>query len=131
MITIKVIPAATVTSQLLLVEIEEGLCTSYCINGIKPMATISFNAGEVKTINGYAVVPIVASMVLTWPNDGCNCGCAKQRVFVEKAEVAFTATATNAITLSQGASVLVEPTKIRCCKASGVKATTTLRVTIA
>lgn len=131
MITLKVIPEATTTSQLLLVEMEEGLCSSFCINGNMPMATISFNAGEIKTINGYAVVPIVASLVVTWPNGGCNCGCARQRVFVERAEVAFQATATNAITLSQGASVLVEPTKVRCCKANGVKATTTLRVTIA
>lgn len=131
MISLKVIPEATATSQLFLVEIEEGLCSSYCINGNKPMATISFNAGEVKLINGYAVVPIIASMVVTFQNDRCSCGCARQRVFVEKAEVAFAATTTNAITIAQGASVMVEPINVRCCKASGVKATTTMRVSIA
>lgn len=131
MITIKNIPLGTTAMQTYLVEIDETLCKAYNVGcGGQPVASVSFQSGAVKLLNGFAIVPIIATVVLNTPS-GCACGNCNTNVFVETVEVAFVATDDNAVTLTPGASVVTEATCVKCGKAKGVKVTTTLRVTIA
>ena len=131
MITTRIIPVSTATEQVFLVEIVERLCRKYCQNAsIQPTGEVSFTVSPVRVVNGYAVATITASISTLTPKCQC-CGCATPQVFTETFDVAFTATATNVITLEKGATTLVEPAFKGCCAARGVKLTTTLTVTIA
>lgn len=130
MITTRIIPEATATSQEFLIEITEPLCKPYCaVGGTPPAVTVAFSAGTVKVIDGNAVVPITATTTIVTPSVGC--GCARTQVFIESFNVGFTATTANAITLTPGDTVDVTPDLIKCCKVRSVKATTTLTVGIA
>ena len=132
MISTTVIPVGTAsaTSQTLVVEALEGTCNSYCVLGVTPEATMSFTAGSPKTIGTYVIVPIrVTTTIFTAQSGGC--GRAQTQVFTESFDVGFTATTANTITLEPGASTLVEPANLTCCKANGVKVSTTLTITIA
>lgn len=130
MITIKNIPLGTVASQTYLVEIDETLCKPYNIScGTQPVASVSFQSGAVSILNGFAVVPIIATVVLNTPS-GCACGGCNTSVFVEKTEVAFVATTNNTVTLTPGTGVITEATMQKCGKARGVKVSTTLVVTM-
>ena len=133
MITTRVIPATTAsaTSQELLVEISEQVCKPYCINSAaKPSASVIFSQGTVTTVNGVAVIPITATVTIVTPT--CNgCGCAHTQVITERFNLGMTATTANSVTLEPGDSTTVEPTDLHCCKARGVKLTTTLVVGIA
>lgn len=131
MISTRIIPVATATEQELLVEITEGVCKPFCaISGVTPAASVAFTQGAVRVVDGNAIVPITATVTVVSPN--CkSCGCAETQVFTEQFSLAFTATATNAITLTPGTQVEVQPASVKCCKARGVKITTTLTATIA
>ena len=132
MITTTVIPVGTAsaTSQTLVVEASESVCKAYCSLGATPEATMSFAVGTPKVIGSYVIVPIkVTTTIFTSQNN--NCGRATTQVITESFDVGFTATTANTVTLTPGASTLVEPTDITCCKAKGVKVSTTLEVTIA
>lgn len=132
MITTTVIPVATAsaTSQTLVVEVLERACKSYCSLGTTPEATINFVAGTPKIVGAYVIVPIkTTTTIFTTQNDAC--GRASTQVITESFDVGFTATTANTITLEPGGSVIVEPANIVCCKARGVKASTTLTITIA
>ena len=131
MIQTRIIPVATATEQELLIEVTENVCRPYCVNGTNlPTAMVEFNAGAVQVINGSAIVPIVAKVTVVSPNQN-GCGCATTQVFTERFNLAFNATATNTVTLAAGASVLTDPAYVRCCKARGVRISTTLTATIA
>lgn len=130
MITTRVIPPATATEQELLVEITENVCKSFCVNSDNlPTGSVSFSAGAVRVVNGIAIATIVAKVTIATPTG--SCGCARTQVYTETFDIAFTATATNALSLTQGVDTNVIPAYTRCCKARGVKLTTTLTVTIA
>ncbi len=131
MITTHIIPVATATEQVFLVEVVERLCRKYCpSSSIQPTGAVSFSISPTRLIDGYAVATITAKVSTLTPK--CQlCGCATPQIFTESFDVAFTATGTNTITLEQGASTLVEPAFKGCCAARGVKLTTTLTATIA
>lgn len=130
MITTRIIPESTATSQEFMVEITEPLCKPYyVVGGTPPTVTVAFSNGTVKLVNGNAVVPITATITIATPSVGC--GCARTQVYVETFNVAFTATTTNAITLTPGDDVDVSPMYIKCCRVRSIKATTTLTVGIA
>lgn len=132
MISTTVIPVATAsaTSQTLVVEATEKVCKPFCSLGVTPEATMSFVAGLPKVIGTYVVVPIKATTTIFTTQNG-NCGQANTQVFSESFDVGFTATTANTITLTPGSGVLVEPANVTCCKAKGVKVSTTLSVSIA
>lgn len=130
MIQTRIIPVATATEQEFLVEITENVCKAYCVGGTLPVSTVEFVAGAAQVVNGNAIVPIVAKVIVATPNSN-GCGCAHTQVFTERFDIAFTATATNAVTLTPGTTVLTDPAYVRCCKARGVRITTTLTATIA
>lgn len=130
MITIMNIPIGTTAQQTYLVEIDEALCKPFSTCGTQPVASVSFQSGAVRLLNGFAIVPIVATVVLNTPS-GCACGNCNTNVFAEQVEVAFVATDDNTVTLTPGTSVVTEATCVKCGKAKGVKVTTTLRVNIA
>lgn len=132
MITTTIVPVGTAsaTSQTLVVEALERTCKPYCSLGITPEATMSFTSGTPKTIGTYVIVPIRVTTTIFTTQNG-NCGCARTQVITESFDVGFTATTANTITLAQGDGVLVEPANITCCKAKGVKVSTTLTITIA
>ncbi len=132
MISTTVIPVGTAsaTSQTLVVEALENVCRPYCSLGVTPEATMSFTAGTPKVIGTYAIVPIkVTTTIFTTQNE--SGGCAQTQVITESFDVGFTATTANTITLVAGDGTLVEPAKLTCCKAKGVKVSTTLTITIA
>lgn len=132
MISTTVIPVGTAsaTSQTLVVEALESTCRPYCTLGTAPEATMSFSAGTPKIIGTYVIVPIrVTTTIITAQNN--ECGRAHTQVFTESFDVGFTATTANTVTLTQGTATLVEPANLTCCKARGVKASTTLTITIA
>lgn len=132
MITTTIIPTGTAsaTTQTLVVETLEKTCKAYCTLGATPEATMSFTAGTPKVVGTYVIVPIRVTTTIFTTQNG-NCGCANTQVIAESFDVGFTATTANTITLEQGSSVLVEPANITCCKAKGVKVSTTLTITIA
>ena len=132
MITTTVIPVATAsaTSQTLVVEALERVCKPYCVLGTAPEATMSFTAGTPKTVGTYVIVPIKVTTTIFTTQNG-NCGCARTQVITESFDVGFTATTANTITLTPGDSTLVEAADLTCCKAKGVKVSTTLGITIA
>ena len=132
MITTTVIPVGTAsaTSQTLVVEAIEGVCKPYCSLGVTPEATMSFAVGTPKVVGTYVIVPIrVTTTIFTSQNN--KCGRASTQVITESFDVGFTATTANTITLTPGDVTLVEPTNLTCCKARGVKVSTTLGITIA
>lgn len=132
MITATVIPVGTAsaTSQTLVVEAIENVCKPYCSLGITPEATMSFAVGTLKVVGTYVIVPIrVTTTIFTSQNN--KCGRANTQVITESFDVGFTATTANTITLTPGGATLVEPTNLTCCKARGVKVSTTLSITIA
>jgi hypothetical protein len=131
MITTTVIPVGTAsaTSQTVVVEALENICKPYCSLGNTPEATMGFTAGTPKVIGSYVVAPIkVTTTIFTMQNNGCR---AYTQVFTESFDIGFTATTANTITLTPGTSILVEPANLTCCKAKGIKASTTLTITIA
>ena len=132
MISTTVIPVATAsaTSQTLVVEAIEKVCKPFCSLDVTPEATISFVAGSPKMIGTYVVVPIKTTTTIFTTQNG-NCGQANTQVFSESFDVGFTATTANTITLTPGSVVSVEPANVTCCKAKGVKVSTTLNVSIA
>ena len=132
MITTRVIPPAdaAATTQELLVEITENVSRPFGAYGsLQPMATVSFQKGAVTTVNENAVVPVTALVTVVYPSSVP--GRAVTQVFTEQFDLGFTATATNAVTLTPGDETIVVPDNIKCCKARGVKLTTTLVATIA
>lgn len=130
MITTRLIPVATATSQELLIEITEPLCHLLDANGdIKPAVTVAFSNSPAQVINGNAVVTITALVSIANPNR--HNGCACPQIFAETFDLAFDATTDNAITLVPGASIITKPTAVKCGKARAVMLTTTLTVTIA
>lgn len=131
MITAKIIPVATATSQELLVEITENVCRPYCVeNSVTPTASVTFEVGRVRVVNGNAIAPLIAHVTVMTPASG-GCGCAKAQVFTEVTDIAFVESGTNEVTLAEGASVVQTPAYVKCGKAYGVKLTTTLTATIA
>lgn len=131
MIHINVIPAATATSQELLVEIEEPLCRPVCVNAsVQPMVTVTFSHGEITVLDENAIVPVIANVTVVTPSS-CPHGCAHSQVFTEKVNVAFTATASNVPTLTPGTQVKTELVGVKCCKATRIKATTSLTLSLA
>lgn len=131
MITTSVIPLATATAQELLVEITEQTCRQFCVNsGSQPSASVAFSVASVREINGNAIATINAVVTVVTPNQS-PCGCAKTQIFTESFDVAFNATATNAVTLAAGDEVITVPAYLKCCRAGGVKVSTTLTATIA
>lgn len=114
----------------MLVEITENVCRPYCPTGNMPAAAVEFSVGPVQVINGTAIAPVVAKVTIISPNER-GCGCATTQVLTESFNIAFEATGTNTITLAAGASTIVMPAYVKCCKARGVKLTTTLTATIA
>lgn len=131
MIKTQIIPVATATEQVFLVEIVEHLCRKYCQNAsIQPTGEVSFSISPVRVVNDYAVATITANVSTLTPKCQC-CGSATPQIFTETFDVAFTATATNVITIEKGAQTIVEPAFKGCCAARGIKLTTTLTVTIA
>mgnify|MGYP003304839397 CR=1 FL=1 len=64
-------------------------------------------------------------------NNKGECGCAHTQVFTESFDVGFTATTTNAVTLNPGATSVIQPAQLTCCKAEAVKVSTTLAISIA
>ena len=131
MIDTRVIPVSTATSQELLVEITERVCSPYCTSGMMPSATVTFQQGETRLINGNAVATITAQVTVVTPRGDCGCGCASTQVYGEVFDVAFEATGTNVITLTPGATTVVEPAEVKCCKARSVRLTTTITAAIA
>ena len=133
MIHIVTIPAAaaSATTQDLLIEITERTCRSYHINSLtKPSATVVFNVERTKILAGTTIATISAVTTITTPR--CNgCGCADIQVYTETFDVAFDSTGTNIITIEASPNSSVDPAYIKCCKARGVKLTTTLSATIA
>lgn len=132
MITTTVIPVGTAsaTSQTLVVEAIENVCKPYCSLGVTPEATMSFTVGTPKVIGTYVIVPIrVTTTIFT--SQSSKCGRANTQVITESFDVGFAATTANTITLTPGDATLVEPANISCCKANGVKVSTTLGITIA
>lgn len=131
MITIKNIPLGTVSAQTYLVEIDESLCKAFNVSGgAQPIASVTFQSGAVKVLNGFAVVPIIATVVLNTPS-GCACGGCNTHAFVERVDLAFVATDDNSVALTPGTTVVAEATSQKCGKARSVKVTTTLKVEIA
>lgn len=132
MITTTIVPVGTAsaTSQTLVVEALEKTCKTYCTLGTTPEATMSFIAGTPKVVGTYVIVPIKVTTTIFTTQNG-TCGCASTQVITESFDVGFTATTANSITLTSGDSVLVEPANITCCKAKGVKVSTTLTIAIA
>lgn len=130
MIYTSVIPAATATSQELLIHISEKLCRQYCVNEAhKPIVTVVFTQGEPTVLNGNAIVPITATITAIQP---CHDGrCVSPETYTEHFEVAFDATATNVTTLTPGADSIVTPAFVTGCKAKGFHLATTLTVAIA
>lgn len=132
MVTTTVIPVSTAsaTSQTLVVEAIENVCKPYCSLGVNPEATMSFAVGNLKVVGSYVIVPIrVTTTIFTSQNN--KCGQANTQVITESFDVGFTATTANTITLTPGDATLVEPANLTCCKAKGVKVSTTLSITIA
>lgn len=131
MITTNVIPLATATAQELVVEITEQTCRQFCINNTsQPSASVVFSVASVRVLNGNAIATINAVVTVVTPNQSA-CGCAKAQLFTESFEVAFNATTANTVTLAVGDDVVVDPAYVKCCRANGVKLTTTLTATIA
>lgn len=131
MITTRIIPVSTATSQEFLIEIKEKLCKQYCTNSTrKPVATVAFSTGEVRVLNGNAIVPVTATVTVLLPLSD-KCGCVAPEVFTETFDVAFAATATNVPTLTPGAETTVEGAFVTCGKARGIELTTSLTVALA
>lgn len=132
MITVRQIPpaAAADDSQELLVEITENVCRPYLVNSsIQPVATVVFDTGTVKPLNDNVVVPLIAKVTIVVPNPN-GCGCAKTQVFTETVDIGFAAGTTNVPTLAPGDNVTQTPAYVGCCKARGVKLTTTLTLSM-
>ena len=130
MITTRIIPVATATSQELLVEITEQVCRPYCVGSNQPAATVAFSTGTPTLINGNTIVPVTATVTIVSPSPK-SCGCAHTQVIAERFDLAFESTGTNTVTLAPGTTVNVVPANIKCCQAHAVKLTTTLTATIA
>lgn len=129
MITTRIIPLATATAQELVVEATEQLCNSFCAQGTVPAASMTFTLVSTKLVNGNTIATINATVTVVAPTS--KCGCATTQVFNETFDVGFNSTTTNVVTIAEGGSVIVEPAFVKCCKAGGVKATTTITVSIA
>lgn len=131
MIHTTVIPVATATEQKILAEITEKLCKQFCILGpSQPTATVSFMAGAPTVADGVAIFPMTAMVTVVSPTSE-PCGCAHSQVFRENFTLAFTATATNALTIDEGTTTIVTPAYTKCCKACGVNIVKTFTATIA
>lgn len=131
MINIRVIPAATATSQELLVEVEEPLCRPVCVNAsVQPIVTIAFSTDAVTVLDENAIVPIVAKITVVTPS-ACTHGCAHTQVFTEKVDVAFNAVGDNEPTLTPGTQIKTELTGVKCFKARRIKAITTATISLA
>lgn len=131
MISTRIIPVATATSQELLVEITESTCRQFCVNSVsQPSASVAFSVSSVRELNGNAIATINAVVTVFTPNQN-PCGCAKTQLFTESFDIAFEATATNNVTLAAGDEVITVPAMVKCCRAGGVRLTTTLTATIA
>lgn len=130
MIQTRIIPVPTATQQEMLIEITENVCKPYCVGSNLPAATVEFSTGVSRIINGSAIVPVTAKVTIVTPYTK-ECGCATTQVLTEQFDIAFEATGTNTVTLVPGASVIVDPAYVKCCKARGVKVVTTLTATIA
>lgn len=132
MISTTVIPTGTAsaTSQTLVVEATEKVCKPFCLLGVSPEATMSFAVGTPKVIGTYVIVPIKTTTTIFTTQKGI-CNQAITQVFSESFDIGFTATTANTVTLTPGDVVSVEPANVTCCKAKGVKVSTTLGVSIA
>lgn len=131
MIQTSVIPVATATEQQILAQITEKLCRQYCILGeAQPTATVSFTAGAPTVADGVAIFPMTALVTVISPTEE-PCGCSHSQVFRENFTIAFTATATNTLTIGEGTTTIVTPAYSRCCKACGVHVVKTFTATIA
>lgn len=131
MITTRIIPAATATTQDLLIEVIEKVCRPYCVNSsIQPSATVAFTQGPITILNSKVICPVIATITIVTPNSK-GCGCSHVQTFTEKFDLAFSEGTTNVVTLTPGTASIVVPTDIGCCKARSVKLTTTLTATIA
>lgn len=132
MIITRVIPPAdaSAATQELLVEITENVARPFGANSsVQPMATVSFQKGAVVTVNENAVVPVTVLVTVVYPSS--NPGRAITQVFTEQFDLGFTATTANNVTLTPGDDTIIVPDNIKCCKARGVKLTTTLVASIA
>lgn len=132
MITLKPIPQAeaSATDQIFLVEIDEALCKAYnTCSAVQPIASVTFQSGAITLLNGYAVVPIIATVVLNTPSN-CHRGCCNTNVYVEQSKVSFLATTANNISITAGRTVITEPTNQKCGKAQSVKVQATILVSI-
>ena len=122
---------ALVADQLsLLVNIEERLCRSYCVNSsIQPQYSVMYTAGT-PVLNGTSVfIPITAVVTIVTP--GCKCAATTQ-LFNEEFTVAFqgqTAVPTSVTIASVGKTSA--PASVKCCKASAYSICDSITVAIA
>lgn len=131
MIQITTIPASTATSQQLLVEVTEQLCSKVCVNqGRIISGTIQFSVGTPTIMNGVTIAPITATGTIVTSSEDSNCG-GNTVNFAERFEVPFTSVGTNTVTVAPGVSNVVTFANVRCCHATKAKLTTTITVAIA
>lgn len=131
MVRITVIPVSTATSQQLMVEITEELCKKVCVNAGRVLSgSVQFSAGTPEVLNGVALVPITATGAFVMAGACGKCG-GDVRHFAERFTVPFVATATNAVTITPGASTAAEWVDVSCCHTTKAKLTATLTVAIA
>ncbi len=134
MITIIPIPKATAsaTTQQLAVEITLNLCKCTCVNaGEMFSGNIQYSAGIPTVINGVAIIPITATGTIVMTGDNCNCCASRTRSFRETFDIAFTATATNTVTLTPGGAINVSYVGVKCCHTNKAKLISTLTASIA
>lgn len=130
MIEITTIPASTATSQQLLVEVTEQLCSKVCVNAGRIISgTILFSVGTPTIMNGVTIAPITATGTIVMSSDD-SCG-GNTVNFAERFEVPFTSVGTNTVTVAPGVSNVVEFADVKCCHATKAKLTTTITVAIA
>lgn len=132
---IKIIPipaaAASATTQQLAVEVIVNLCKCTCVNSGEVLSgNINYSAGAPTVINGVAVIPITATGTIVMAGDSCNCCASRTRSFSETFDIAFTATATNTVTLTPGGAINVAYTDVKCCHTNKAKLISTLTASI-
>ena len=133
---IKIIPipsaAASATTQQIAVEVIVNLCKCTCVNSNELLGgNVNFSAGTPAVINGVAIVPITVTGTIVMAGDGCNCCASRTRSFSETFDIAFTATATNTVTLTPGGAINVAYTGVKCCHTNKAKLISTLTASIA
>ena len=131
MIQTHIVHPVTGDSQQVVADITERICRPFCFLGqAQPTATVSFVPGTATVADGVAIVPMTALVTVVSPTDQ-PCGCAHTQVFRESFTLAFAATGTNTVTVTDGTATVVTPAYTKCCKAYGVNVKKSFVATIA